>query len=170
VSTLRKGVAVALVQMLLVLLVGAKLYVDRWRYPQVWVETAPYDPELPLRGRYVRLLAVVGVDTTAADTTSGGMWLYRQRGRLEVRGDRLVAVPDEQGRVLFSRGTCRGEECVTLTEPLAFFIPEDVPDPSIRGRGEDLWVKVTVPPRGAPRPIELGVRSGGDIEPLRLRR
>ena len=107
----------------------------------------------------------------AADTIPEGTLLYRQRGRLEVRGDRLVAVPDEQGRVLFGRDSCGGEECVTLTEPLAFFIPEDVPDPSMRSPGEELWVKVTVPPRGAPRPIELGVsRGGGEIEPLRLRR
>jgi hypothetical protein len=159
---LRKGLIVALVQILLVLLVAAKLFVDRARYPDVWIETAPYDPETPLRGRYVRLLGVVDPAGAFRDDEA-----YYEPGRLEVREDRLVAVPDPNGRVLFSRGFCRGEsDCLTLSEPLAFFIPEDIPDPSIRDPGEELWVRVSVPPRGAPRPIELGVRRGGELSPL----
>jgi hypothetical protein len=161
VSGLRKGLIVALIQMLLVLVVAAKLLVDRSRYPDVWIETAPYDPELPIRGRYVRLLAVVEATGSFEDDD-----LYYEPGRLEVRGDRLVAVPDPEGRVFFSRGFCGDDDCLTLSEPLAFFIPEDVEDPSIREPGEELWVRVTVPPRGAPRPIELGVRSGGRLTPL----
>ena len=32
---------------------------DRATRPRVWVETAPYDPDLPIRGRYVSLQIVV---------------------------------------------------------------------------------------------------------------
>ena len=163
-TALKKGLIVALVQMSLVVLVGAKLVVDRWRYPEVWVETAPYDPNLPLRGRYVRLLAVVEAPGLR------GPGLYGRQVRLEVRGDRLLAVPDEAGPVTIGRGSCGGQDCVTLSEPLAFFIPEGVADPSVRPQGEELWVRVSVPPRGAPRPVELGVRSGGEIRPLRVGR
>lgn len=164
-STFRKGLILALVQVLLVSLVAAKLMIDRARYPQVWVETAPYDPDLPLRGRYVRLLAVVEADNSSFDDEN----VYQETARLETRGGQLVAVRDEDGPVYINRGRCRDSEpCITLSEPLAFFIPEDIPDPSIRDAGEELWVKVTVPPRGAPRPIQLGVKRNGKLTPLKL--
>lgn len=164
-SAVRRGLILALVQVLLVTLVAAKLMIDRARYPQVWVETAPYDPDLPLRGRYVRLLAVVEAERSSFEDEN----VYQESGRLETRDGRLFVVRDEDGPVLFNRGMCRdSEQCITLSEPLAFFIPEDIPDPSIRDAGEELWVKVTVPPRGAPRPIQLGVRRNGKLTPLTL--
>lgn len=161
-SASKKGLTLALVHVLLVAAVGVKLMIDRARYPSVWVATAPYDPDLPIRGRYVRLLAVVQPvgDFYGRDET------YRP-GRLEVRDGRLAAVPDEDGRLYFINARCGSSECVTLAEPLAFFIPEDIPDPSVRPRGEQLWVRVTVPPNGAPRPIELGLMKGGRLTPLR---
>ena len=51
---------------------------------------------------------------------------------------------------------------------LAFFIPEHVPDPSIRAPGEELWVELTLPKAGPPRPIRLGVRKDGVLTPLDL--
>lgn len=162
-----KGVALALVQMLIMGSVAAKLMVDRAQYPKVWVETAPYDPDLPIRGRYVRLAAVVGTQKITAVDDYG----YFQ-GRLEVAGNppKLVAVEDENGRHGFRNGFCdQGTDpCIVLDEPLAFFIPEHIPDPSIRKDDEELWVEVTVPPKGAPRPIRLGVKkdSTGKIDPL----
>lgn len=161
-SAFKKGTAVAVVQVLLVTLVAAKLMIDRTRYPQVWVETAPYDPNDPLRGRYVQLLAVVEPAGRFDDE------LYQERGRVEVRGERLVAIPDKDGPAYFIKASCRDEECLALAEPLAFFIPEDIADPSIRDEGEELWARVTVPPRGAPRPIRLGVKEDGRLTPLRF--
>ena len=57
----------------------------------------------------------------------------------------------------------------TLSEPIAYFIPEHVDDPSRRPPGEELWVEVTVPPKGPPRPIRLGVKKDGVLTPLDLR-
>ncbi|MGI8426299.1 MAG: hypothetical protein ACR2FO_04315 [Actinomycetota bacterium] len=162
-KALRKGLIVAVIQMLLVTMVGAKLLVDRSRYPQVWVQTAPYDPDSPLRGRYVRLLAVVESQGRFDDPN-----VYEQPGRLLVRGNSLVAVRDDNGPVYFTKNSCGDQDCLTLTEPLAFFIPEHVKDPSIRAGDEQLWVKVTVPPRGLPRPIELGVKKNGNLTPLKF--
>jgi hypothetical protein len=52
---------------------------------------------------------------------------------------------------------------------VAFFIPEHIPDPSRRTQGEELWVEVTIPKTGPPRPIRLGVKKGdGPIVPLEL--
>ena len=52
------------------------------------------------------------------------------------------------------------------TSTVEYFIPEHVLDPSLRNRGEELWVEVTIPRKGAPRPIRLGVRKDGVITPL----
>lgn len=57
---------------------------------------------------------------------------------------------------------------VQLEEPLAFFIPEQVPDPSRRAAGEELWVEVTLPKKGPLRPIRLAVKKDGKLTPLEL--
>jgi hypothetical protein len=49
---------------------------------------------------------------------------------------------------------------------LAYFIPEHVPDPSLRSPGEELWVEVTLPRRGPPRPIRLAVKKDGKLTAL----
>jgi hypothetical protein len=56
-----------------------------------------------------------------------------------------------------------------LQSSVAFFLPPQVADPSRRPPGEQLWVEVTLPAEGPPRPIRLGVkREGGPITPLDL--
>jgi hypothetical protein len=52
---------------------------------------------------------------------------------------------------------------------VAFFIPEHVPDPSVRPPGEELWAEVTIPGSGPPRPIRLGVMRQGRLTALELR-
>lgn len=110
----RKGLIVALVHLAIVGSLGAKLLYDRATRPREWVHVLPVDPDLPIRGRYVRL-------------------------RIEGR---------------------------PLDDQIAFFIPEHVPDPSIREAGEELWAEVTLPRRGPPRPIRLGVKKNGVLTPL----
>ena len=111
-----RGLILAAIQGLIVFSLAAKYQVDRERLPKEWMHAAPFDPNLPIRGRYVRI--------------------------------RLVDHP-KYDRV-----------------PLAFFIPEHVPDPSIRAAGEELWVQVSVPENGPPRPIQLGVKRNGVLTPL----
>ena len=53
-----------------------------------------------------------------------------------------------------------------LLDPVAFFIPEHIPDPSFRPKGEELWVEVSVPKKGPPRPIRLGVKKDNVLTPL----
>lgn len=53
-----RGVVLALVQVGLIASLGGKLLVDRARYPRVWARAEPYDPDLPIRGRYVSLRLV----------------------------------------------------------------------------------------------------------------
>jgi hypothetical protein len=165
VTALAKGFVVAAAQVALVALVGAKFLYDRDHYPRLWVETAPYDPDLPVRGRYVSLaLRVIAErEATARDREAGPAMFM---ARLEARGGRLVAVEDENGRHWVTGRDCGDRKCWALLTPVAFFIPEHAPDPSRRAAGETLWVEVTLPPTGAPRPIRLGIEKGGALQPL----
>src|SRR2546426_5931075 len=49
---------------------GAKLLIDRARLPRAWVHVVPFDPDLPLRGRYVRLALEVPTVQMTGETTS----------------------------------------------------------------------------------------------------
>ncbi len=115
-NSLTRGLILAAVQVAMVCSVAAKYRIDRERLPREWMRAAPYDPNLPIRGRYVRL-----------------------------------RLPDYKG---------------PSNEPVAFFIPEHVPDPSRRPVGEELWVEVSIPKSGPPRPIRLGVKKDGVLTPL----
>jgi len=141
--------------------VGAKFLADRIHYPKVWIETRPFDPELPVRGRYVTLAPVV--DYASTKETSEGV---NEKVSLVIRNGRLTALADPDGLNRLRHSLCGARTCWTLMEPLAYFIPEHIPDPSRVGAGEQLWVEATLPPRGPPRPLRLGIRSDSKIKPL----
>jgi hypothetical protein len=159
VTPLAKGLAVGAVQVLLVAGIGAKFLSDRASYPRLWVETAPYDPEMPIRGRYVNIALLVDAERAApavAADRAPNLFL----ARLEARGDRLVAVrDDDNGRHWVRSGRCGERSCWQLAQALAYFIPEHAVDPSRPQEGATLWAEVTLPPTGAPRPIRLEVRK-----------
>ena len=161
-----KGLAVAAAQVLLVAGIGAKFLSERASYPRLWVETAPYDPDLPIRGRYVNIALLVEADREVPGADAGrapNMFM----ARLEARGDRLVAAQDDDnGRHWVRSGRCGDEACWQLAAPLAYFIPEHATDPSRQPGGASLWAEVTLPPTGAPRPIRLGVHEGKAIVPI----
>ncbi len=165
-TPLAKGLVVGAAQLLLVASVGAKFLYDRGHYPRLWVETAPFDPSMPIRGRYVNIALLVDAEREESPVDSDkapNMVL----ARLEVRGDRLVAVQDdEEGRHWISSRRCGERECWQLSQALAYFIPEHAVDPSSQPGGASLWAEVTLPPTGAPRPIRLGVKKGQGINPL----
>jgi hypothetical protein len=117
---MKRGLILAAAHALIVLSLTAKYSIDRERLPRQWMKAVPFDPNLPIRGRYVRL--------------------------------RLV---EQSKPVELSR-----------SQPIGFFIPEHVPDPSIRAAGEELWVEVSVPAKGTPRPIQLAVKKDGVLTPL----
>ena len=65
-------------------------------------------------------------------------------------------------------GRANGEpQFAVLDPPVSVFLAEHVPDPTVLKIGEELWVEVTVPPEGPPRPIQLGIkRPNAAIVPL----
>ena len=150
----------AAVQLLIVASIGGKLLVDRERYPRVWVETAGVDPSLPVRGRYIalRLLATPGFSKPPTVDSLAPVRLSVERGRLVLR--------DGTGLQYAQRIRTRRGRQWALLEPVAFFIPEHAVDPTRGPDANNLWLEVTVPPAGPPRPIRLGVRRGEQIRPL----
>jgi len=165
-NALTKGLVIAAAQVALAATVGAKFLYDRSHYPRVWAETAPYDPDLPIRGRYVRLALLV--ETARAPAKEGSELTETYMAHLDVYQDRLYAVEDANGRNWVNKRRCGEADCWQLANAVAFFIPEHAVDPSTRPAGEKLWVEVTVPPTGPPRPIRLGVKREGDAAPVPL--
>jgi hypothetical protein len=165
VTTRRAGIALALVHVLLVGTLGLKLLADRARLPRAWARTLPFDPDLPIRGRYVRLRLEVPLAGGTGDARAGE---YR-RARLRADGDRLEGILDDDGPLRLRLDSTPDGIKAGIDEPVAFFIPEHIPDPSIRPAGEELWAEVTVPRQGPPRPIRLAVRRAGTLTPVEIR-
>jgi hypothetical protein len=158
-TTAIKGALLGAVQLAMILSLGGKMLIDRSNLPRIWVKVVPFDPNLPIRGRYVSLR----VTAEARGFSSG--FIYGT-SKLSVEDGKLVARPTEDsgGQMVNVSGD---PPVATLSEPIAYFIPEHVDDPSRRPPDEELWVEVTVPPKGPPRPIQLGVKKkDGVLAPL----
>ena len=168
----RPGLLLACVQVALMLLTGLLFWFDRQISPRAWVPTVPVDPNLPIRGRYITLNMVVPFVPTRTDVSAVDLVGSWQNVQLRVEADRLQAVQKFGTGFKNHGGVIRLSEGSLVVNPgpeLAFFIPPDVKDPSIRPDGSTLWVEVTLPGSGAPRPIQLGIEKDGQIQPLALR-
>jgi hypothetical protein len=169
-----KGLVIAALHVGLVASLGAKLLYDRASLPRAWAQASPYDPDLPIRGRYVSLQLTVK-PKGIVEPKSGSGWQPPLSVALRCEGGRLVAdpIPGKHAPTL-STAELRfiqrqGVKLAVLDKPVPFFIPEHIQDPSRRAPDEELWVEVTIPKQGPPRPIRLGVKKGnGPIVPLQL--
>jgi hypothetical protein len=126
-TLLQKGLILAGLQALMVLSLTGKLFYDRATCPRVWVKTAPWDPNLPIRGRYL-----------------------------------LLQLVPESGARYFSQ---------TNQQRVLFFVPEHaLPFEATRftANAPEVWAEVTIPHAGPPRPIRLGLKKAGQIEPIEV--
>jgi hypothetical protein len=156
-----RGLLLAALQVGLLGAVAGWMRIEEATQPRGWARTAPSDPDLPIRGRYVAFVLQVPAPALSPSTT---------RVNLRVRDGRVIAAPVGQvggnPQIVVLRNGARGA-IAELEHPLAFFIPEHSADPSRRRSGETLWAEVTLPRQGPPRPLRLGVeRQPGRIEPL----
>jgi hypothetical protein len=168
-TNLQKGLILAGAQLALVASLAAKYAIDRARLPRVWVQTVAYDPNLPIRGRYLSVqLRVSPEDVHGSPGNSSG---EMRDVTLNVRDGHLVANPADHPTDLHvnRRIINRGEPVTALMEPVAFFLPEHAMDPSVRRAGEELWMEVTVPKTGPPRPIQLAIKRGESFTPLGIK-
>lgn len=186
------SLALLVVQLAIVSTVAAKYLYQRWTCPRVWTRAAAFDPELPMRGRYLALqLTVDGCQSTLPSAKGAifprgyngavrpGPYMLRQdtnyfRANLKVENNRLVAV-----RIEGQENTNQGQEVegsagapcdqMRLAEATDFFIADTAQSPVPLRNGQELWIEVTVPPKGPPRPIQLAVKDNGTWRPLGLK-
>jgi hypothetical protein len=166
-TNLRKGLILAGAQLALVASLAAKYAMDRAQLPRVWVQTVAYDPNLPIRGRYLSLQLYV----TPENGNGNPSFLGQMRDvTLSAEADHLVATPANHPTGLHvSQRPILGVQMTVLTEPVAYFLPEHAIVPSVHSAGEELWMEVTVPRTGPPRPIQLAIKRGDRFTPLDLK-
>ena len=168
-----KNIPKALLVVLLHLAIIGTLYgkysYERATRPRVWVKTIGFDPDLPIRGRYVSLGLEVATDVVAKPVGDPKYrWYNSSPVHLEIRDGNLFAAGDPDGDQYVTFRDLRGTTHTILSENVLYFLPEHANDPTRRLPGQELWVEVTVPRKGPPRPIRLGVKKDGPIEPLQL--
>ena len=178
-NALQKGLLLGAVQVAIVASLGAKLAWDRHRLPRAWAKAATYDPNLPIRGRYLALqLEVVCDDPGARMTSPPGLRnppLVNSgyvRGILRVENRRLTSdcsSSNTQGISLLRRGRQGQTPTTSLSEPVLFFLPEHATDPWKQAEGGELWAEVTLPKSGPPRPIQLAIKNGDRFTPLEVK-
>lgn len=183
------SLVILVAQLALVSSVAAKYLYERWRCPRVWTRAGGYDPELTMRGRYLSLqLMVDGCRSTLPsateaafprDTTGavqpGPYSIATQpitfRADVKVEQNTLTAMrinDDETGTKGLEVSAFPGAPCnaMRLAAPVNFFVAEHAQDPLPLKKGQELWIEVTVPPQGPPRPIQLALKQSGEWRPL----
>jgi hypothetical protein len=190
------GAILLLVQLLLVLTIAGKYLYERKTRPRIWVLSFPYPPNLPLRGRYLALQ--LRVDACAlphdkAHFTEGfkpvapmqrpgvvqvpvlppnpGYWnwnvsLATENGHLVPKLEDNPSSPgDLQVMTQHENQPCNQ---LPLSTQVDYFIPDTAKGPFPLKPGQQLWVEVTMPPSGPPRPIQLALSSEAGFQPLHL--
>ena len=184
------SIALLLIQLVIVSTVAAKYLYQRATCPRVWTRTAAYDPELVMRGRYLSLqVDVDGCGSTlpsARDAEfprnlngvpSGNTFSIRSanavwfQAKIAVKDNKLIAirVPEsDTSSPTQSVAGWPGLPCdqMRLTQPVDFYIPEHATDPTRLNHGQELWIEVTIPPKGPPRPLQLALKDNGAWKPL----
>jgi hypothetical protein len=164
-----KGLVIAALQLAIVSSLGAKLLYDRAHRPRVWIKSAVYDPDLPIRGKYLSLSLEVPAEGFIEQPHSQpyyGIAYSPYRCNLVLRGDHLVAVGNELGE-FFANVQKRDNNLVAVINgETAYFLPEHRSGPILRNRGEELWIEATVPRKGPPRPVRLGIKKDGVLTPV----
>lgn len=172
-SGMRKGLLLGAVQIALVLSLAARLLYDRKTRPRVWVLSQAYDPELPIRGRYLSLRLQLPAETFTYKESrekNGSEWyLNRQWAYLEARNGQLIAKQQGlgPGEWISLHKNSDGSIVALSEDPALVFISDGTRIPVLKA-GQEIWVEVTIPAKGPPRPIRIGIKKDGVLTPLNL--
>ncbi len=184
----KASIALLVIQLTLVSSIAAKYLYQRRTCPRVWGRAVAYDPELVMRGRYLSAqLTVDGCQSTLPSAKqaefprnlngvpNGELFsvnvpvmfpakLAVQDGKLQaIRIPTTDVAPSGQMVSAFQGMPCNA---MRLTQPTNFYIAEHAASPLPLKAGEELWMEVTVPPKGPPRPIQLALKTDGAWKPL----
>jgi hypothetical protein len=178
-KAIRPGLILLVVQLVLVLSVAGKYLYERQSCPRLWTRAAQFDPSLPLRGRYLALQLLVDACSLPRDTQHAmhqyphtpSFWQWNVSLNA-VHGTLVPSVAEISGarrsdRTLTLRANTACERA-TLDSEAMLFVPDRAPLPLPLKPGQDLWVEVTLPPSGPPRPIQIAVSSAAGFRPLKL--
>ncbi len=93
------------------------------------------------------------------------------RADLKVENNRLLAIALQDDRIgtggqVVSVWPGAGCGSMRLDTPVDFYIAEHAMTPLPLKPGEELWIEVTVPPNGPPRPTQLALKDNGAWKPL----
>lgn len=168
---MRKGLLLATTQIVIVLSLGGKLLYDRATRPRVWVLCQVYDPDLPIRGRYLSERLRVPAEGFAYVQPSQNQYewyMNQQWAYFEIRDGRLIAKPQGHGSGgwVSLHQNADGTLEAFSNEPVLLFIPDRANIPELK-RGEEMWVEVTVPAQGPPRPIRIAIKKDGALTPIK---
>jgi len=142
-----------------------------------------------MRGRYLSLQLVVdGCQSTLPSAKAAafprdlsgavkpGPFVMRPvpvtfRANLKVQNNQLVAVlieDDETGRAGQEVSAVPGGTCdqMRLATPVNYYISDTAKSPLPLKAGQELWVEVTLPPKGPPRPLQMALKDNGVWKPL----
>lgn len=186
----KTSVALLLIQLALVSSIVAKYLYQRVVCPRVWAHAVSYDRTLSMRGRYLGLqLTVDGCQSTLPSafdvrfprnidgtTRPNGYSVaspqpVKFRANLKIQNNKLVAIRIPEAD-LRSTGlmveALPGSSCdaLRLDTPVDFYIAEHATILTPLKPGQELWVEVTLPPQGPPRPIQLALKEDGAWKPL----
>jgi hypothetical protein len=184
------SVALLLLQILIVSSIALKYFYQRATCPRVWTRAAAYDPSLIMRGRYLSLQLTVdgcgstlpsakdaqfprnlngvpngqGFNINAPDT----VWF---QAKLAVKDNKLIVVRTTESESTSATQTVSAPpsapcDQMRLSKPVDFYIAEHASDPTWLKQGQELWIEVTVPPKGPPRPLQLALKDNGLWKPL----
>jgi hypothetical protein len=177
---LYKGLLLALLQILLVCTLGVKLLYDRAHRPRIWIKVATYDPNLPIRGRYLDIsleLPSEGFSSRMEPSyyQGPGQPTMREvfspyRCDLVMRDGHLIAAGNGEGEFWVNLRHQDDKLVATVSGNMVYFLPEhaNVPFPFGHPGSEELWVEATLPRKGPPRPIRLGIKKDGVLTPLAI--
>jgi hypothetical protein len=176
VSLRKRAIAMLIIQCLLVSSIAAIYLYERVTRPRVWTRVVLYDPELPMRGRYLALQPLVDAcdlvhGAPPDDTHSLKMRSFRARlvahdGKLmaEAPGNAMPASAFQSVTVGENMPCERGR----VWPGINFFVPENARSPFPLRPEQELWAEVTVPPSGPPRAIQLAVSDKGSWRVLQF--
>jgi len=186
----KASIALLILQLAIVSAVAAKYLYQRATCPRVWTRAAAYDPSLVMRGRYLSLQLIVDGCGSTLPSAKNARFPRNVNGvpsaprfninspdtvqfqaRLGVKDNRLTVIrvsDSENPTGTQTVAASPGAPCdqMSLVDPVDFYIAEHATDPTWLKRGQELWIEVTVPPKGPPRPLQLALKDNGAWKPL----
>ncbi len=185
-------IALIAIQLALVSTFAARYLYQRWTCPLAWTRTVGADPEASAHGRYLSVrLTVDGCQSTLPSAklatfprdvngaVKPGPFALRSQSSqtayfnayLRVVNNKLVAVRVEgQEDETAGEGITAmpGTPCdqMSLDAPVEFHLLKHTYSPLPLNPGQELWVEVTVPPKGPPRPVQVALKQDGIWKPL----